>query len=386
VSTIQIRRVETSRQKRQFLTFPWKVYREDSNWVPPLFPERSRLIDPDQGVFFERGEAEFFIAYRDGKPAGTICAGEAPPINQARGEQACLFGFLEFLPDWDVFTALMGTVREWGSARGLSSLYGPWNLDYEDSYGVLVEGWDQPPALMCGHSPPYYRRYLERAGFRPARPENVALRIDLGPSPQIERLNRLADRLAARNAITVRPANFERWDEDVDAVYRLLNRSLAHLQDHVGWRRDNLEAMLAPFREIADPEMILFADLGGETIGFLPGLPNLNEILIRVNGLRYPWDFLKAGWLSKRHRFESMTVKSVLVLPEYWNTGAAVLLFAELIRKARERGYRWSDLSITSVDNPSSVLTAEKLGARIYKRWQIYTREMAPGFREENAG
>jgi GNAT superfamily N-acetyltransferase len=376
MNPIEIRPVKSGRQRRTFLTFPRVVYRDDPCWVPPLLPERARVIDPDRGVFFERGEADFFIAYRDGKPAGTICAAVDPPINRVRGEQACLFGFLEFLPDWEVFTALIAAAEAWGAARGLTSLYGPWNLDYEDSYGVLIEGWDQPPALMCGHSPPYYRDYLERAGFQPARPENVALRIDLRTRPEIERLNRLAGKLRERSRFTVRPADFKRWDEEVDQVYQLLNRSLAHLEDHIGWRRDNLEAMLAPFREIADPDMILFAELEGETVGFLPGLPNLNEILIRVNGLRRPWDYLKAAWLSKRHNFESMTVKSVLVLPEYWNTGAAVLLFAELVEKARARGYQWADLSITSLDNPSSVLTAEKLGARIYKRWQVYSREI----------
>jgi GNAT superfamily N-acetyltransferase len=376
MNTIEIRPVESGRQRRILLTFPWVVYGDDPCWVPPLLPERARVIDPDRGVFFDRGKAEFFIAYRDGKPAGTICAGVDPPINRARGEPACLFGFLEFLPDWEVFTALLAAAEEWGAARGLTSLYGPWNLDYEDSYGVLIDGWDQPPALMCGHSPPYYRDYLERAGFQPARPENVALRIDLRTRPEIDRLNRLAEKLRERSRFTVRSADFQRWDEEVDRVHRLLNRSLAHLEDHIGWRRDNLEAMLGPFREIADPDMILFAELEGETVGFLPGLPNLNEILIRVNGLRYPWDYLKAAWLSRSHRFESMTVKSVLVLPEYWNTGAAVLLFAELVERARARGYQWADLSITSLDNPSSVLTAEKLGARIYKRWQVYSREI----------
>lgn len=380
MSKVTIQRVDSARDRKEFLTFPWKVYRDDPLWVPPLLPEKQKTIDPEQGVFFKRGEAVFFTAYRDGKPAGTICAGEDPPINRARREAACLFGFLEFLPDREVFSALMNAVRTWGLSRGLTSLYGPWNLDYEDSYGVLVEGWEHPPALMCGHSPPYYQRYLQEAGFHPARPENVALRIDLEPGPTLDRLHRLADRTAERSAVTIRPADFDRWEEEIDAVHVLLNRSLAHLSDHVGWRRDNLAAMLTPFREIADPEMVLFAEAGGEVIGFLPGLPNLNEILVRINGLRYPWDYLKAAWLRKFHTFTSMTVKSVLVLPEYWNTGAAVLLFSELVRKAADRGYRWSDLSITSIDNPSSVLTAEKLGADIYKRWQVYTRELTSGF------
>jgi GNAT superfamily N-acetyltransferase len=130
--------------------------------------------------------------------------------------------------------------------------------------------------------------------------------------------------------------------------------------------------MLEPFKSIADPSFILFADVDGETVGFLPGLPNLNEILIDVNGLRYPWDALKLLWLMKFRVPRSMTVKSILVLPEHWNTGVTIQLVATMLKKAQARGYDWVDLSITSADNPTSVLTAEKMGAEIYKRWQVY--------------
>lgn len=374
MSVIDVKKAESKRERRKFLTFPWKVYRGDPLWVPPLVPELEKVIDPRKGVFFERGEAEIFLAYRDGELAGTICAAEDPPVNQKRGKADCLFGFFEYLPDFQVFQALIERVESWAASRGLTALYGPWNLDYEDSYGVLVGGDAQPPALMCGHSPPYYARFMEQAGFMPARAENVALMIDLKQSSKMERLSRLAEKIRTRSRFTVRSADFDHWDREVDRVYQLLNRSLAHLDDHIGWRRDSLEAMLAPFKKIADPEMILFADHEEETIGFLPGLPNLNEVLIQGNGLRCPWDYLGTAWRMRSHQFTGMTVKSVLVLPAYWNSGAAVLLFDSLVRRARERGYRWADLSLTSTDNPSSVLTAEKLGARIYKRYQVYRR------------
>lgn len=373
---VEIKRVKTARERRAFLTFPWELYRDDPCWVPPLLPERRKALDPDRGVFFQRGEADLFLALRDGKVVGTVLAGEDPPINQKRGKQACLFGFLEYVQDRAVFRALVETAEAWGQSRGLEMLYGPWNLDYEDGYGVLLEGFQRRPALMCGHSRPYYRAFMERAGFVPARPENVALEIDLRPSAQFQRLDRLADKVRERTGIRIREADFDRWQEEIDRVHGLLNRSLSHLDDHIGWRRDNLESTLEPFRRIADPALILFAEAEGETVGFLPGLPDLNEILTDVNGLRYPWNYLQLAWLSRRREIQRMTVKSVLVLPEYWNTGAAVLLFQALIHRAQSKGYRSTDLSITSIDNPSSVLTAEKLGAEIYKRWQVYQRPM----------
>lgn len=372
MSEIIIKKVETEVEKKRFLNFPWEVYQNDPLWVPPLLPERWSVLDPDKGAFLRRGEAEFFLAYKDGKLAGTICAAEDPPTNLKRDKKECVFGFLDYVEDYEVFEVLINTVREWGRARKLDTLYGPWNLDYEDSYGVLVEGRDVPPALMCGHSPSYYHGYMERYGFQPARAQNVALRIPLDDSPQYKRLLRLAERVKAQGKITIRPANFDRWQEEIDIVHMLLGKALAHLDDSIGWHREALEATMKPFKTIADPNLILFASVDGKTVGFLPGVPNLNEIFIDVNGLKYPWNYLQLLWLMKWRKPECLTAKSVLVLPEYWNRGVVVLLMEEMYHRALEKGYKWIDMSITSADNPTSVLTAEKLGAEIYKRWQVY--------------
>ncbi len=372
MSEIIIKKVETEREKNRFLTLPWKVYRDDPLWVPPLLPERRNVLDPEKGAFLRRGEADLFLAYKDGNLAGTICAAVDPPTNLKRGQKECAFGFLEYVEDYDVFEALIETAKEWGKVRGLDTLYGPWNLDYEDSYGVLVEGRDVPPVLMCGHSPPYYQGFMERYGFQPARAQNVAFRITLDDSPQYKRLLRLAERVKAQGKIKIRPANFDRIQDEIDIVYGLLGKALAHLDDSIGWHRESLEATMAPFVSIADPNLILFAVVDGETVGFLPGVPNLNEIFIDVNGLRNPWNYLQLLWLMKFRKPVCLTAKSILVLPEYWNRGVVILLMEEFYHRAREKGYEWIDMSITSADNPTSVLTAEKLGAEIYKRWQVY--------------
>ncbi len=373
MNTVEIHPVRTARERRAFLTFPWRVYRDDPLWVPPLLPERARTIDPRRGAFFERGgEAEFFIARRDGEPVGTICAAEDKFANRQRGRRECLFGFLEYVEDYTVFEALIDRAVEWARRRDLSALFGPFNLDYEDSYGVLIEGRDRPPALLCGHTPPYYQHFMERFGFQPARGDNLAFAIDVDvTTPAAQRLFRLADRLRERRGIVVRGADLTHWDEEIDRVYHLINIALAHLPDHIGWHRDALEASLAPFRDLADPELILFAEVDGETVGWLPGIANLNESLIHANGLRYPWDYVRL-WYYMRRQPECLAVKSVLVLPEYWGTGVSVLLFAEMGRRAQAKGFKWLDLSLTSDDNPNTPVLAERMGAKVYKRYRVY--------------
>jgi GNAT superfamily N-acetyltransferase len=128
---------------------------------------------------------------------------------------------------------------------------------------------------------------------------------------------------------------------------------------------------LAPFRKYADPYLILFADVGDQTVGFFPGIPNLNEILHKVNGLRYPWNYLKLLW-HQRIQPKGLSIKSVLVLPEYWGSGVSLMLFAEMLTRARQKGYTWADLSLTSVDNPRTPMLAERMGAKLYKRYRVY--------------
>jgi GNAT superfamily N-acetyltransferase len=327
-------------------------------------------MDPATGAFLQRGEVEFFLAWRNGKPVGTICAAEDATTNKSRGTRECVFGFFEYVRDQDVFEALLRRVIDWARARGLDALFGPFNLDYEDSYGLLIEGRDRPPPLLCGHTPIYYQDLMEGFGFEPARGDNLAFAIS-PHSPTFRRLSRLAERVRQRGHVTIRCADFSQWSREIDRVLTLLQTALTHLPDHIGWRRESLAALVEPFREIADPDLILFAEIEGKPVGWLPGLPNLNEALIHANGLRYPWDYAKAWWHMRRQP-ECLTLKSVLIPPEYWGTGVGVLLFDEMAKRAVAKGYKWADLSLTSEDNPNTPMLIQRMGGKIYKRYRVY--------------
>lgn len=376
MSTIEVRPVRSAAERRTFLHFPWRIYRGDPLWVPPLLPERGARIDPRKGVFFKRGIAEFFIAWRGGEPVGTICAGEDRAVNDQRGLRDCIFGFFDCIDDYAVAQALFDAAATWAREHNLETLYGPFNLDYEDSYGILIEGRDRPPALLCGHNPPYYQGFVERYGFLAARDDNIAFEIGLDiSSPEWQLTARLAERLRRHGTITIRGARMDRWDEEIDNILSMLNQATAHLKDFIPWQRSALEEMLTPFRDIADPELILFAEVKGKAVGWFPAIPNLNEVFQKVNGLRYPWDYLKLAWYM-RQKTKSLTIKSVLVLPEYWNMGVGVLLIDEMAHRVQGRGYEWADLSLTGAENPATPILAHRMGAKIYKRYRVYRRAL----------
>jgi len=264
-----IRQVANARERRTFLTFPWRIYRGDPLWVPPLLPEREKVIDPRRGAWFEQGDAEFFIAWRGGEPVGTICCAEDRASHAAHPWKDAVIGFFECVEDEAVARALFDHAAGWARGRGLDALLGPFNLDYEDAYGVLIEGRDRPSAILCGHTPPYYQGFFERYGFEPARGDNLAFAIDLDlAAPPMQRLARLAERVRSRGRYRVRGADLAHLDEEADRILLMLNRCMAHLPGFVPWERTALDALLAAFKQIADPELILFAETaGGEAVG-----------------------------------------------------------------------------------------------------------------------
>jgi GNAT superfamily N-acetyltransferase len=372
MSAISIQKVDNDIQRRRFATYPWKVYQHDPLWVPPLLPERMKQLDPDRGTFFDHGEADFFTVYQDGKLAGTIMAAEDFSSNKLRGLNDGMFGFFECVDDQAVADKLFNTARAWIKARGLSRMVGPFNQDYDSAYGVLIEGRDRPPAISCGHTPPHYESLVVNYGFEPLRPDNIAYAVTITEETrQFKLLHQLADRAAQRETAVIREARLEEWDKEADRVYYLLNKALAHLDDFVGWDRQALDDTLAPFKKYADPKLVLFADVDDQTVGFLPGIPNLNEIIHKVNGLRYPWDYIKMLWY-RHFKPKGLSIKSVLVLPEYWGMGVSLMLFSEMLKRAQAMGYKWIDLSLTSEDNPKTPMLAERLGGKLYKRYRVY--------------
>ena len=378
--SIQILPIRNAREKRIFLTFPWKIYKRDPLWVPPLLSERDKVTDPARGLFFRDGRAEFFLAWKDGKPAGTICVAEDFNNTRSLGHAECMFGFFECVDDYAVAEALFAKAEEWARANNMTALYGPYNLDREDCRGLLIEGRDRPPALLCGHQPAYYQGFFERFGLTKFGEDGLAYAIDVNlDDPKVQRVLRLAEKVQQRSPnFRVRAANFNDKDAEIDRIVDLQNRGLAHFSNTPGflpYTRTDIETMINPLLDLVDPDLVLFAEVDGQPAGFFPGVPNFNEALIHLNGLRYPWDYLRA-LIHRNKKPKCLSIKSIVVPPEYWDTGVAILMFAEMATRAAARGYQWADLSLTGEENPDTWPLAHHMDAQIYKRYRFYRKEI----------
>jgi GNAT superfamily N-acetyltransferase len=377
MSAIEIRSVTTRRDRHLFLTFPWRIYKGDPLWVPPLLSERAKMVDPQRGLFYKDGYAELFIAWKDGQPTGTISLAEDKTATRYKGYPECMYGFVECVEDYAIFEAIFQHAEKWAHAREMKALYGNFNLDREDARGILIEGRDRPPTILCGHHPPYYHKFFERYGFEKMGEDGLAYDASLDPNhPQIKRLMRLADQVCKRHPeFHVRGANLADKDAEIERIVYLQNRGLEHMPDYTPYTHAAVEAMILPLLDLVDTELVLFAEVDGQPAGFFPGVPNFNEILIHLNGLRYPWDYLRA--LRYRNlQPKCLAIKSVVVPPEYWDTGVAVLLFAEMAKRAIAKGYTWADLSLTGDENPDTWPLAHHMDAKIYKRYRFYKKEL----------
>lgn len=377
MNNVEVRTVKTRREKNIFLTFPWRVYRGDPLWVPPLLPERKKVIDPEKGKFFDDGYADLFIAWRDGKPVGTISCGEDQSATRSRDFGECSLGFFECVQDYGVAEALLDRATAWAQKHALVRLLGTYNLDREESRGVLIEGRDRPPAVYCGHNPPYYSEFLEKYGFTKFDEDGLAYAVDLDlNNPEIQHLVKLAEQIRQRKPnIKIRGANLKDIDGEINRIVDLQNRGLAHFPNFTPYTRASIEAMVLPMLDVVDPELTLFAEVDGQPAGWFPAVPNLNEIFIHLNGLRYPWDYLRLIKYS-RYKPKSIAIKSVVVPPEYWDTGVGVLLFDEMARRAVAKGYTWADLSLTGEYNKDTWPLAHRMGAKIYKRYRFYEKPL----------
>jgi len=368
---IEVRPVQTRRERDIFITFPWRIYKHDPLWIAPILSERQKAMDPARGLFFKGGGiADLYIAWQDGRPVGTISC------SQEKGGHENMFGFFECFDDYAIAETLFNRAVIWTRDHHLSTMIGTYNLDREENRGILIEGRDRPAPLLCGYNPPYYPGFFERYGFGLEHDDGLAYAVDLDLNdPKMQRLSHLAEQVRQRKSFKIRGAHMDDVENEIDRIWDLQNRALAHLPGFMPYPREAIETMILPLKEMADPDLVLFAEIDGKAIGWFPAIPNFNEILIHINGLRYPWNYLPALYYQHK-KIESIAIKSVAVPPEYWDTGVAVLLFDEMVKRAVAKGYKWADLSMTGEDNPDTWDLAHHMGGRIYKRYRFYKKEV----------
>ena len=356
------------------MRFPWQVYRNDPIWVPPLIRSQLRTLDPQRGSFFRYGDAALFMAQRDGRDVGRIAGWISHRANEFLGEKVAGFGFFETFDDQKITQALLDAVCNWACDQGMETIRGPFYFSMDDSPGVLVEGDDYPQVLMCGHSPLYYASLLEQCGLVKYR-DAYAYRVDLttfeGDINNLPpKILRVAEIVHRRTKVRIRHMRMEDWDAEIARVLCLVNQAMGHMRNHVPMDEQEFTSFTDELKQVIDPELILFAEIDDEPVGFAATIPDINQALQAANGRLFPLGWLKLWW--RMRRTDVASIKLLAVLEEYRSRGLDSLLYLETARALLRKKYAWADMSLTAEHNVMVNRLAEKLGWQRYKVYRTY--------------
>jgi GNAT superfamily N-acetyltransferase len=373
-SSIQIHPVTTRRDRSAFVKFPWRVYKDDPNWVPPLISDQLEYLDPICGPFFKHADVALFLARQGRRAAGTIAAFIDHQANAHTGQPEGGFGFFEVIEDYGVAEQLLNTACNWLRERKIALVRGPTSFSSNDRPGVLVAGADCPPVMLEAHNPPYYKDFLERYGMEKDHDLYAwrAFRSQIGEElknipPELNRVAEVARKVAN---VTIRKIRMDDWESEINTAIDLFNDTLKHLPDYIPLDVAEFRRTADQIRLFLNPDLALFAEVNGHAIGFCIAIPDINRAFIHLNGRLFPLGVLKLRRLISQ--IDVVTFKLMGIREEYRRHGIDALLYLEAVKAVYRKGYAWLDGSVTSEYNSMVNLIANRLGAERYKHYRIY--------------
>jgi GNAT superfamily N-acetyltransferase len=375
VSEFEVSEVRSAAERRAFITFPWRIYKDDPAWVPPLILERKAFLNRKTHPFYRHGDAALFLARfrtRAGEIVGRIMASDDPNYNRFHRTNIGCFGLFECVDNSEVAKALFTAAAKWLRARGRSEIMGP--IDYSTNYvcGLLIEGFEHPPAVLTAHNPAYYADLLEQCGFVKEK-DWYAWWFSEFVKPT-ERLRKIALARAQKHGVTVRPISLKNLAADTQRIWTVYNQAWQDNWGFVPFTEAEAEYMAKEMRPLIVPGGTLIAEAGDVPVGFVITVPDIHLALRRINGrlTRFGAPIGLVKLLYYRRKIRTGRMVALGVIEKYRRAGVA----EALVLREIEEGFNTGELSMTLEDNFMINRFIESLGARRYKTYRIYRRRL----------
>jgi GNAT superfamily N-acetyltransferase len=368
MNPVTIRPVRTKNDEKAFIKFQWKVYEGNPCWVPPLLMDRRKLIDKKGNPFYRHARMELFLAEQKNSVVGRIGAIVNDNHNKEHGENIGFFGFFECVNDQGVADELFRTARKWLLAQGVTAMRGPASPSVNDEYGLLVDGFDKPPAVLMAYNPPYYQQLVENHGFKKAK-DLYAYYVHKDKVFS-EKLTRISELLKKREGVVFRPLNMKDFDNEVMKIRDLYNRGWSRNWGEVPMTEEEFQYVAKDLKPVVNPNLVIIAEVRGKPVGFAMSLPDLNMVLKdNTHGYLIP-GLIRLLLFKKRIDFIRIIILGVI--PEYLNSGIGGVLFYETARRAVENGYPHGEASWVVEDNVMMNRGAEMLKGERTKTYRVY--------------
>lgn len=366
-----MRPVRTARDLKRFIAFPYALHRGDPYWVPPLRMDVRKMLSREKNPFFEHAEAEYFLAEREGRVVGRIAAIHNRAHNETHGDRTGFFGFFDCADDQTVADALFEPVYRWLRERGLTTVRGPASFSTNDECGILIDGFDLPPAVLTPYTPAWYRSLLEGAGFTKAKDLYLYQTTD---DQLPERLSRGARIIARRNRITLRAIDMKRFDAEVDLIKQVYNQAWERNWGFIPMTDAEIDHMARDMKPVVVPDLVVFAEQDGRLIGFAAALPDLNVALKTNPSGRLIPGILRVLWAART--IKRIRILLLGVLPEHRRSGADALMYHWIWEKGYALGYRWAEAGWILEDNAPMKNGLARMGFEHYKTLRLYDRHL----------
>lgn len=368
---LELVEIESRGDLAKFIKFPFSLYANDPNWVPPLISERKAFFDKKKNPFYRAAKTRLFLARKRRSVVGRIAICVNYKHNEFHQEKTGFFGFFDVIDDYEVAELLLKSALIMLKGEGMERMVGPANFSTNHEVGMLIEGYDSPPVVMMTYNKPYYNDFCERFGLKKEK-DLLAYRID--EQAQIDpRLAKICERLKTREGITLRTLNVWRYDHEIDIIHDIYNRAWSYNWGFVPMSKEEFQHLAKDMKQIVDPEMVFIAEVNGVPVGFCLSLPDINKALKYANGRLFPTGLLKILWHTKvKNKIDSVRVITLGLVPEYQKRGLDALFYLETFKVGPTRGYFWGELSWMLEDNELILRALNHLGAKPYKRYRMY--------------
>jgi GNAT superfamily N-acetyltransferase len=375
---VSIRPVRGRRELKRFVKVPFRLHRESPQWIPPLVFERMQFLDRAKNPWFEHGEAEYFLAERDGEPVGRVSAHLDRRWDEYQGGEDAMFGFFEATNDPEVAAALLGAASEWAASRGRTRLLGPLDFTTNDEIGILIEGFERKPMILQPWHPPRYRELIEAQGFGKAI-DLLMWELRMGQLKEGERFDP-SIHAAAQNAleeegITIRNMRKRDMADEVRRFMDVYNEAWGDNWGFVPITDAEVEFQAKNLKPVLDEEWTFMAEKDGEVIGAALTLPDINQVLERMNGRLLPFGW--ARFLLGRRKIDQLRVFALGVKHAYRHTGVAAGLYLKHIEMAGQPDkIHWGEMGWILETNEAMNRAMEGMGGKVVKKYRVFEKPL----------
>jgi len=376
IHSVRIEAVEGRQSLKQFIDFPHDLFAGDPNYVPELFMAQEALLNREKSPFFLHSTAAYFLARSpEGKIVGRIAAIRNNNYIAFTGEKVGFFGFFDVIDDYHVAKALLETAADWLRQQGLDRVIGPANFSTNETCGVLIDNFDEPPFILTTYNRPYYADLLGQYGFV----KNVdLLSYEFFPKDLTPKMQELAGQLEARLAqrgISIRTIDMKHFDEEVDKFLPIYNAAWDQNMGFVPMTEAEVRQMGKDLKMALDPDFVFFAEKDGKTIGIALSVPNLNEVFIRIpRGRLFPTGVFK--FLLGRKSVKSVRVVALGILPEYRRSGLDVCFYVRTYQTAQRKKIQRAEASWILEDNDLMNRALLQINGKVYRKHRIYEKAL----------